>query len=185
MNSFINIVRSNMLVQAIVFIVLGLFVLLWPGITVTTIVYLFGAIFALSGIASLVNYGRRSSQSYKSPAVLTSGIFMCVLALIVFIFPQAVASLFSLILGIVLVLCGVVSAVRSFDMRGFGGSSWIVSLVMGAVVAVGGIVIIANPFETTLMFIYVLGALMVINGVADLIIEWRSRSEIKAMNSHA
>lgn len=177
MKGFLNAVRSNMWMQAIVFIVLGLFVLLWPGITVTTIVYLFGAIFALSGIASLIGYGRASSQSYKSPAVLTSGIFMCVLAFIVFMFPQAVASLISLLLGIVLVLCGVVSAVRSFDMRVFGGYSWIAGLAIGAIVAIGGIVVIANPFETTLMFIYVVGALMVLNGVGDLIIEWRDRSK--------
>lgn len=180
MKGFLEAVRSNMLMQAIVFIIAGVLVMAWPGITTTTIVYLLGAVFALSGIASLIGYSRRASQSYKSPAVLTSGVFMCVLALVVFIFPQAVASLISLILGIVLVLCGVVSAVRAFDMRSFGGSSWIVALVIGAMVAVGGIVIIANPFETTLMFIYVLGALMVLNGVGDLLIEWRSRTEARA-----
>lgn len=180
MKGFLDAVRSNMLVQAIVFIVLGIVVLVWPGITVTAIVYLFGAIFALSGIASLVGYGRMSSQSYKSPAVLTSGIFMCVLALVVFIFPQAVASFISLILGIVLVLCGVVSAVRAVELRTLGGSSWIIALVIGAMVAIGGIVIVANPFETTLMFIYVLGALMILNGVGDLVIELRSRELMKA-----
>lgn len=175
MKSFLDVVRSNMLVQAIVFIVVGLLVLFWPGITVTTIVYLLGAIFAITGIASLIGYGRASSQSYKSPAVLTTGVFMCVLALVVFIFPQAVASFMSLILGIVLVLCGVVSAVRAVEMRSIGGSVWVIALVCGVAVTIGGIVIIANPFETTLMFIYVLGALMVLNGVGDLLIEWTTR----------
>lgn len=168
-----------MLIQAIVFIVLGLFILFWPGVTVTTIVYLFGAIFAISGIASLVGYARQSSRSYHSPAVLTSGVFMVILALVVFIFPQAIASLFSLLLGIVLALCGVVSAVRALELRSLGGSSWIIGLVIGAVVAIGGIVIIANPFETTLMFIYVLGALMVVNGVGDLLIERDGRRALK------
>lgn len=179
MNAFLEAVRSNMLIQAIVFIVLGLFILFWPGVTVTTIVYLFGTIFAISGIASLVGYARQSSRSYHSPAVLTSGVFMVILALVVFIFPQAIASLFSLLLGIVLALCGVVSAVRALELRSLGGSSWIIGLVIGAVVAIGGIVIIANPFETTLMFIYVLGALMVVNGVGDLLIERDGRRALK------
>lgn len=179
MESFIKVVQSNMLVQAIVFILLGLFIIFWPGITITTIIYLFAAIFAISGIASLISYARTSSRSYKSPGVLTSGILLCVLALIVFLFPQQVASFISLILGIILVLCGVVSAVRSFELRAFGGNSWIVSLVLGVAVAIGGIVIIANPFDTTIVFIYVLGGLMVLNGVADLFIEIRSRQEAK------
>lgn len=184
MKSFINIVRSNMLIQGIIFIILGVVIICWPDITITTIVYLFGAIFAVSGIASLVSYGRKSSPSYKSAGVLTSGVFLCVIALIVFFFPQEIASLFSLILGIVLVLCGVVSAVRSIDLRDLDGYTWIVSLVLGIAVAVGGIVIIANPFDTTLMFIYVLGALMIANGATDLLIEWASRHKAKIAAAH-
>lgn len=177
MKSFLDVLRSNMLIQGIVFLVLGVVVLIWPGITVTTIVYLFGVIFALSGIASLIGYGRAASPSYKSPAVLTTGIFMCVLALVVFIFPQVFASFISLVLGIVLILCGVVGAIRSFDMRKFGGTFWVFPLVVGVAVAVGGIVIVANPFDTTIMFIYVLGALMVLNGVEDLVLAFSLRKD--------
>lgn len=176
MKSIFETISTNMVVQAVLFIVLGLVVLFWPGITTTIIVYLFGAIFAVSGIVSLVGYFRQGGPSYKSAAVLTNGVFSCALALIVFLFPQAVASFLSLILGVVLLLCGVISAVRSLELRSLGGAFWIVALVIGAMVAVGGVIIIANPFETTLMFIYVLGALMVLNGVGDLVIEGREWS---------
>lgn len=183
MESLLNVIRSNMLVQAVVFIVLGLFVLLWPGVTITTVIYLFGAFFAISGIASLISYQRAASPAHHSPAVLTSGVFMLVLALIVFLFPEAIASVFSLLLGIVLALCGVVSAVRSWELRPLGGYTWVVGLVVSVAVAIGGVIIIANPFETTLMFIYVLGGLMVLNGAGDLLIELAARREQRELRA--
>lgn len=175
MKWFMDAVSSNMLIQGIVFIVLGAFVLFWPGVTITTIIYAFGVLFAVSGVASIISYFIKSSETYKSSAALAAGIFLIALAAVVFLFPKAVASFFSLLLGVVLVLSGIVGAIRALETRKFGGKGWIASLVIGIIVAIGGGIIIANPFDTTIMFIYVLGAIMVLNGVGDLITEWNSR----------
>ena len=76
-------------------------------------------------------------------------------------------------------LCGVVNAVRSVELRGLDGYSWIVGLVVSVLIAIGGVVIIWNPFESTVTFIMVLGALLAVNGGADLLIEWRSREQLR------
>ncbi len=175
MESFMNMVRSNMLVQGIVCILMGAFLMFWPGVTVITMIYLMGAFFALTGIASLVEYFRQKSSRSHSPAVLSTGVFFLILALIVFLFPEAIASISSIVLGIVLTLAGVVSAVRSIELRSLSGSTWIVMLAISALVAIGGVVIIANPFETTSLFVFVIGLVMLVNGVADVVIDWQFR----------
>ncbi len=179
MNSFLTIVRSNMLAQGIVFVLLGLFIVLAPDKAITTLVYLLGAFFGISGAVSLIGYNRERSDSYHSAAVLTSGVFMVVLALVVFIFPHAVASFSTLIIGVVLTLCGVVSAVRSLELKKLGGYVWVSGLVVGALVAIGGILIIVNPFDTAVMFCYVLGAVMIVNGACDLYLEIQDRRLLK------
>lgn len=171
MESFMNMVKSNMLAQGIVCVLLGLFLMFWPGVTVITVIYLLGAFFALSGISSLVAYFRQSGDRYRSPAVLTTAVFFLVLALIVFIFPGVIASFSSVVLGIVLALAGIVSAVRSVELRELRGPAWIIMLVISIVVAIGGIVIIANPFETTALFVFVIGLVLFVNGAADIVIE--------------
>jgi len=47
MESAFKVIRSNMMVQACLFIAFGLFLILWPGATIMTVIYLFGALFAL------------------------------------------------------------------------------------------------------------------------------------------
>lgn len=175
MDSFMNMVRSNMLVQGIVCILAGIFLMFWPGVTVMAVIYLMGAFFALTGIASLIAYFREKSEHFHSAAVLSTGVFFLILALIVFLFPQIIASFSSVILGIVLALAGVVSAVRSIELRSMSGSMWIVMLVVSIAVAIGGVVIIANPFETTSLFVFVIGAVVLVNGVADVIIDMQFR----------
>lgn len=178
MESFMKTVQTNGIVQAVLFIVLGLVLLVVPDITLVTIVYLVGAIFAVSAIVSLVSYFRKGSASYMMSGALTTGIFLAVIALVMFVFPAAVAGFFSILLGAVLILCGIANTVRSIGMRDFGGSMWIVSTVISVIVAIGGVVIIWNPFETTVLFVMVLGVLLVITGASNLVIELAIRKNV-------
>ncbi len=179
MGSFMKTVQTNTVVQAILFIVLGLVLLIVPDITLVTIVYLVGAIFAVSALISLVAYFRQGSPSYRMSGALTTGIFMAVVALVMFVFPTAVAGFFSILLGAVLILCGIANTVRSVGMREFGGSMWVVGTVISLLVAIGGVVIIWNPFDTTVIFVMVLGALLLVTGVSNLVIELSVRKQLK------
>lgn len=173
MKSFLEVLRSNMLAQAVTSIALGIFLAFWPGVTILTVVYLLALYLAVSGVASLVAYFRSSGARYRSAGVLANAILLLVLALLVFLFPEAVGGFFSFILGILLTIGGIVNAVRSVELRAYQGSTWVVTLILSAIIAIGGLVIIVNPFATTAMFVLVLGVLLIVKGVADLVIERR------------
>ncbi len=181
MDSFLNIVKSNIIVQAVLSIIVGLLLMFWPGITIVTVLYLVGFIFAIMGIASLINYFK-APESARITGMLATGVFFCVLALIVFFFPQVIAGFFSVILGIILVICGAVSAARSMELRRYGGNSWIASIILSVLIAIGGVVIIANPFQTTALLVFALGLIIASNGIVDLIIEAQLRKALKAAN---
>lgn len=173
MKLFLEALRSNMLAQAVTSIALGIFLAFWPGVTILTVVYLLALYLAVSGVASLVAYFRSSGARYRSAGVLANAILLLVLALLVFLFPEAVGGFFSFILGILLTIGGIVNAVRSVELRAYQGSTWVVTLILSAIIAIGGLVIIVNPFATTAMFVLVLGVLLIVKGVADLVIERR------------
>ena len=171
MKTFRDAVRSNMVAQAVLSIVLGLLLAFLPGVTAIAVVYMLAVYLAVSGAASLVAYLRSAGPRYRSPLVLANAVVLLVLALLVFMFPQVVAGFFSLILGVLLLIGGVVNAVRSLELRAYQGGVWVVAMLVSVAVAIGGIVIIANPFATTAMFVLVLGVLLVAKGVSDLVIE--------------
>lgn len=182
MKKFAELVASNIVAQAVVSILFGLFLIIWPGTTLVILVYILAAGIALSGIASLVSYARMNKRGQRNGAILITGLLFLVFALIMFLFPEAFASIFSILLGTLLIVSGVASAVRGFSLRDFGGSTWVVMLVVGIIIAIGGVVIIANPFDSTATFVLVLGILLVAKGVTDLLTEFAS-SRVEKRNT--
>ena len=179
MGNMLNMIRSNTLAQAVVSLAFGLLLLVWPGATIVTVIYLLAAWLGISGIASLVSYFRDKSDRYRNASVLSLGIFYLVLALVVFIFPEPIASVGALVIGVVLALCGIVSVVRSLELRDLGGYQWIVGAALSALVAVGCILIIANPFGATSAFVMVLGIVLIINGAVNLYVSGELKRLVK------
>lgn len=175
MEKFLNVVRSNNLVQAVLCIGFGLFLMVYPSITVQGIIMLFGVAFALMGVAGVASYFRPRSVRYQNSGALMSGAFYLIIALIAFIFPKVIAGFFSVVLGVVLILCAIVNVVRAFALRDFGSSIWIAVLAAAVVVGIGGVLIVVNPWGASMTFVLVLGAAFIANGAVDLFIEWYQR----------
>lgn len=184
MKTFLATVRSNIIVQAVLCIALGLFLIVAPDTATLTVVYLIGAYLAITGAASLIAYFRTGSDRYHSKAVLATSIAWLAAAVVVFLFPQGVGGLLSLILGIFLLVSGVVNGVRSYELREFPNSGWVLMLVVSVIVALGGVLIVFNPFGATLTFVMVLGVLLIVKGVSDLAIELLANNGLKAVGQH-
>ena len=179
MERFLNIVRSNNLVQAVLCIAFGLFLMLYPSITIHGIIMLFGVAMTLMGVGSLASYFRQRSARYHDMGMLMTGVFYLIVAAIAFIFPKALASFFSVVLGLVLILCAIVNLVRAFDLRRYGSGVWIAVLAAALLVGAGGVLVVVNPFGATMTFVLVLGAVFIVNGAVDLFIEWYVRDSEK------
>lgn len=184
MTDFLKTIQSNAILQAVLFIILGLVLLFFPGITLVAIVYGIGAIFVLSGIISLVAYFKKDSPSYKMSGALTAGIFCLVIALIMFVFPIAIAGFFSVLLGAILILCGIVNTIRSIALRGVSTSLWMVGCILGIITIIGGAIIIWNPFDTSALFIMILGILFLTNGITGIFVELAVRKNLKSDNAN-
>lgn len=181
MGNFLNLVRSNNMVQAVLCIAFGLFLMIYPSITVQGIILLFGVALAVMGAAGLVSYFRQRSVRYRDSGTLMSAVFYVIIALIAFIFPKVIAGFFSVVLGVVLILLAIVNVVRAFGLRAFGSSIWIAVLATAVLVGIGGVLIVVNPWGASMTFVLVLGATFIVNGAVDLFIEWYTRdSEKKA-----
>lgn len=181
MEKFLNVVRSNNMVQAVLCIGFGLFLMIYPSITVQGIIMLFGVALALMGAAGLLSYFRQRSARYRDSGTLMAAAFYLIIALIAFVFPKVIAGFFSVVLGVVLILCAIVNVVRAFALRDFGSSIWIAVLAVSVVVGVGGVLIVVNPWGASMTFVLVLGGAFIVNGAVDLFIEWYTRDTEKRL----
>ena len=182
--------RKNWIVSAIVTIIIGLVLVLFPGSTLRAINYVLGGIAIAMGVVRVVRYFR---QDHTYPFLFQSDLIVGLLAIGLGLFmlskSEAVLSLVPFIFGLLLIGCGVGNILRSVDAKQAGVSFWGVLLVLAILTAVAGSVILSNPFGALEVCVAVIGACMIYEGVTDILIISLTGKRIeawkKAQNSSA
>lgn len=82
--------------------------------------------------------------------------------------PRIILSILPFILGIVILLDAVGILQRALRLRRMDCVRWWIALILAAVLAFLGITLIANPFDTTMLFVRFLGVTLLADGCFDL-----------------
>lgn len=169
MREVIKKIGAHIIAQAVVSIALGGLLVAWPQSTTIALVYILAAYLALIGVISLVSYFRSRGKTSYVDGDLITGLLTVIFALIIFIFPKQVASIFTLLLGIVVLLSGVVNMVRAMELKKFGSPQWLLVLLLNVLVVIGGILIIINPFGSAITLMIIAGVFLITRGIVDIV----------------
>lgn len=165
MKDLLKKITGHIIIGAIISIILGLTLFIWPNEISKAIIYLLAAGVAIMGIVNIVSY-IRTKESVGSIVV---GVIELILALILFIFTAQVGSLIGIILGIIIVITGVLNIVSSIDLKRMQVGSWIWILLLNIIVVIAGVVVIIDPFPSVLIFAQALGIILICKGIIDVI----------------
>lgn len=161
-------VGSTSKAAAILYIILGLMLIIFPGISGT--VFCWGLAVAALGIAALrlSQYFRSKRDGYGNSGDLIVGIIFAFLGLICLLRADLVLSLLPLTLGIVLLVSGIFKIPAAVEMYQNRVPSYIPILVSCLIPLVLGIILISNPFGAAKGVITFFGISLIIGGVSDL-----------------
>ena len=168
MKDVLSYLGRGSLAAALIYLVLGLCLIIFPDKSGAVICYVAAAALLLDGLRHVICYFRGELSEVLSGYDLALGVSEILLALFAFIRPATVLSLLPICLGAALVVSGVIRLQRAFDLKRAGYSAWRTIIVMGAVVALLGLLMLINPFATSKILLVFLGISMVINAICLL-----------------
>lgn len=160
-------------------LVLGVLVLVWPGVSVLVAGVLFGVYLVVSGVLQLVAaFGTHSSTALRVLAFI-SGALSVLLGL--FCFRSALTSivLLALWIGIGWLFRGVAQIVVAVSDRGMPARGW--QGFLGAVSVLGGIVLIDSPLVSVTVLAVLAGCWLIVLGVVEILTAFRIRAEARAL----
>lgn len=163
--------RANA-VSALIFLILGLLLIIFPDQSVAVICYLIAAALILDGLRHVICYFRGQLSEALSGYDLALGGCEILLGLFALIRPATMLSLLPIFLGVALVVSGVIRLQRAFDLKRGGYGAWKTVLILGAVVAFLGLLMLINPFKTAKVLLVFLGISLVINAICMLWTAW-------------
>lgn len=162
-------IKNTYLGVSIVSILLGLFLVIKPEISLNIISYIIGGAFVFYGVVHVATYLLVKNESlYQydlAKGLITAGIGAF------FIFrPELIVSTLPFVLGLAILVNGVFSLQSAINMvRNTKGKSWIAVLIPAIVTVVLGILIIVNPFSWAKALLIIIGAGLIWNGLSNLL----------------
>ncbi|MCB1292042.1 MAG: HdeD family acid-resistance protein [Mycobacterium sp.] len=169
---------TSMLMSGVLTAVLGVAILVWPGDSLTIAAGLFGAYLLISGIAQVFFAFALHVSAGGRFLLFISGAASVVLAVLAFRhFGEGYALLLLAIwIGVGFVFRGVATSAAAVSDRGYPGRGW--AIFAGVITVIGGLIVLAWPFDSIAILALVVGIWLVVIGLVEIISSVVMRKEL-------
>ena len=157
-------------------ILFGLIALVFPGVTMLSLVYVFGAYAVLDGVLAIVSALRAARSHRHWGMLILEGVAGIVAGVIAWVWPGISLAAFILLIGIWALVSGLLMFRGAFTLHISHGRWWL--LLAGVSSMVFGGMLIASPLVGAVVLTWWVGAYAILFGVALLIVAFRLRARM-------
>lgn len=164
--------------RAILAIILGLVLVIWPGTALRYIIMLIGVLFLMTGLIAFI-VSNRNREDHRKSLIPFSGIGSMALGVLLLCLPSTFATIFMFVLGFILVVAAVGQFVTLSAARQFGYISP-VSYLFPVLILIAGIIVLFDPFKSAESVFILFGVTAIFYGVTDLLNQYSIKRMRKA-----
>lgn len=168
MKEFFRHFRFSMFGAALLCVLLGVALLIWPDVSQTVFCYAFGAMLVLSGLLQIAVYLVGKQKGLLSKIMFAGGLISMVAGVWVLLSPGKVLQLTVIVVGVVLIYHGVMDVKYASDLKRCESRCWAVALLCGLITCAIGVLLLVNPFESMDILFIVVAIGFLFDGASDL-----------------
>jgi uncharacterized membrane protein HdeD (DUF308 family) len=157
--------------RGLVAVLFGLLTFILPGITVVTLVLLFGAYALADGIFNVIAFFRVASHQW---ALLIEGVVGIIAGIVTFALPAITAIVLLYVIAFWAIFTGVFEIIAGIRLRKAITNEWLL-LVMGVLSLLFGVLILFAPGAGALAIVLWIGAYAMVFGAFLLALAFRLR----------
>ncbi|MGI8405765.1 MAG: HdeD family acid-resistance protein [Thermomicrobiales bacterium] len=161
--------------RGVLAILFGIVAWVWPGLTVTAFVFLFGAYAFVNGIFAIINGIASFGENRRWWAELLVGIAGIVLGFLTFVWPRVTALALLYLIAAWAIVSGVFEIIAAIELRKAITNEWLLGL--GGVLSVlFGLILIVFPGSGAISLVWVIGIYAIIFGATLIALGLRLRN---------
>jgi uncharacterized membrane protein HdeD (DUF308 family) len=172
--------RHHMLSAAVLFLLLGIALLGWPGVFLRFACNIIGALLIAFGVITLLGEFRMPDWSILS---LGFAILIAAVGIVVISNPQMISSIIPVVFGLFLIADGIVNLRHALGLRRYQTGNWVIMLLLGILTVALGALILLHPYGTAELAFRIIGAALIYNALSDLFILFQVNRAAKNTNS--
>ena len=151
---------------SIVLMLIGGTLLFLPELSIKIIGYICGIVFIFSGINAVFKFLKRDGAKLYTYN-LVFGIIFFILGLLIILVPYSISSFLTVMFGLYLIVLGGNKITYGVWFKIADDSSWFLTLMIGIMLMIFGIMVIINPFAN-LAITQLIGAFIILSSLLDL-----------------
>ena len=158
---------KSSIITSLVLLVIGLLLLFKSNDTIIALSYILGTMIIIIGIVAIFNFFKESSVNSFNDLNIAYGFVSIILGVLIVMNPTAIATFIPFIVGIVILVNSALKLSYSMEAKNEGNEIWKSSLAVALISAACGILILFNPFQTSVAVFKIVGAFISIYAVLD------------------
>lgn len=148
-------------------LVLGLVMVIWPGISALAVCYILGALCLVAGAYELARYFNLGLAGIFFKFDLMAGIISILLGVLLLIHPNGALVFLPIAASIYILTGGVLDIQTGVEMRRYGVASWWLSAVMGIVDIIFAFFLFLDPFDGASALIIFAGISLLVSSLEN------------------
>jgi uncharacterized membrane protein HdeD (DUF308 family) len=174
MQQLIGNFRTMFLFRGIAAVLFGVLTLVWPKLSLTVLVLVFGVFAIISGITAVVAAFRSTGEPGWG-LLLFEGILGVLAGAIALVFPGITALAFLYLLAAWAIITGILEVIAPLSFPMSAGRGVLMALA-GVLSVVFGILIAAQPAAGLLAVVWLIGVYAIVFGIMYIAVYFQSRS---------
>lgn len=169
---------KSVLAWGVLTLILGVVILVWPGMSIGVAAVLFGVYLIVSGIAQLMFAFALDVPGGERVLLFVSGALSLVLGVLAFrhLGEGYAILLLAIWIGVSFIFQGVAETTLAVTYKELPGRGW--HIFLGVLSVIAGMVVISWPFDSIVMLAIVTGVWLVVIGISAIVWALRARTEI-------
>jgi uncharacterized membrane protein HdeD (DUF308 family) len=164
-------------------ILFGILAFAWSGITVTVLIWLFGAYVLMDGIFAIAAAWRAAGSGQHWGELFVEGVLGIAVALTAFFRPDITALVAVYLVAFWAVVTGIMEIAAAIRLRQVIDNEWMLGL-MGLVSILLGIVLCVNPGAGVLAWVWLIGVYAILFGILLIVLALKLRNLGQEITTH-
>lgn len=181
MEGLLKKIKTNVVVSSVLCVILGLVLVLRPGLSMRIVCTAVGVVLIVSGVMRMIAYFTARDGSLYSQANLIFGIVLTVVGIWIVMKPDKVMAIIPIIVGIVIAIHGLHNLQQALELWRVKYDRWWVALILGVLTVGFGVLLICRPFAAIDTVVMLIGFFLIYDGLSNVWIVSRISKNAKMM----
>ncbi len=171
--------RSAVILRGIISLILGILILIWPGLSLAVFLLLFGVFVFVDGAFTLFHAIGRAQSGQSWVLRMLMGLFGIGVGVVTFVWPGITAVVLVFIIAAWALAMGIVEIVTAIEFHRELTGEWLLAAA-GIISVIFGLLLLFNPAAGVLALAILIGIYFVVLGILLLILGFQLPSRTGA-----